>query len=754
MSLKRISAIMLVALCIVLGWSTSSASDGPMAESADLVLSLADFSDGWHHDVVLTTNGLTLAGDATTGSYLSPVIDAPLSFNAVVPQWQATTPDSSTLTIRLRTGTDEGWWSDWFQIVENEDWMLSTGNQKVGQMIVVPAVDKTHQKIQYSVTYSRYEGELAPVLEEVQLTFIDSSMGPTAEELLTRQKESDLVQPESSEGGYPKPFVISRDTWCTDPRCDYSDGLEYRPVSHLVVHHTVSGNYSTNWAAVVRAIWSFHYSRDCPDNCWGDIGYNYLVDMNGLLYEGHLGGDGVIGTHSGAANAGSMALSFIGTFTGPDYPNLPGIAPPQAMKDSAAELFSWKADKNGIDVYGSSKLPYADWMLPHVMGHRDVYGTTQCPGDQAYAILPWLRNEVDRRINIGSPTIYIDELSSDFTKSPSDFWYVPPDSCGYGGHAYYTWSVNKAENSTNWGEWRLNVPKDDNYEIEVFAPYCTTGRAETNGATYQISHPEGKTTVVVSHEQNVGSWMSLGTFHLNAGQTGSVYLTDLTTTDSGLGVWFDAIRLRPSTALPLPTVANDLPKTDTWFQDRTITFNWLVTSASSVVSTRLEVAKSAEFSNIILSKGFDGAPTSYSHTFGQDHSRLYWRVKLTSADGSQAISDNTFFGIDSEPPSSAVTVIARFEAGHYALGWHGTDTSSGIASYNIDYREEGQAWQRLLSDTGGTSAVFTPSPGKHYEFRCQAIDNVGHTEPVHPSADMITRDATDVKRVIIFPLFR
>ncbi len=752
MNAKRISTLGLVLLFIALAWSTSSATDGPMVDSGDLLFTPDEFTDGTFQDVLVSTGGVTLLDTANTGIYLSPVIDAPLFYNAVVPQWLSTVPESASMTISLRTGTDNGQWDEWFQIVQNDDWMVLESDEIVGQMIIVPAVDETHQKIQFSVSFSRYARDLAPVLHELRLTFIDSSKGPTAEELLARQQELEQLQPFTVDGSYPKPFVISRDTWCTDPRCDYTEGLEYRPVTHLIVHHTVSGNSSTNWAAVVRAIWSFHHTRGCPDSCWGDVGYNYLVDMNGLLYEGHLGGDDVVGIHAAAANAGSMALSFIGTFTAPDYPNLPGIPPPQAMKDSAAELFAWKADKNGIDVYGSSELPDADWMLPHLMGHRDVYGTTECPGDQAYAILPWLRDQVNQRINTGTPTIYVDELSNEFTKSPTNYWYVPPDSCGYDGHAFYTWSVDSAGSSTNWGKWRPNIPADGHYEIEVFAPYCTTGRAETDGATYKITHSQGTATVVVSHEQNVGSWMSLGIFHLEAGQGGSIYLTDLTATDSGLGVWFDAIRLRPSSALPMPTVTNDQPLATVWVEQRNISFDWSITTASSVSTTRLEIATDDGFGNLILSKDFAGARTTYEHTFGQDYPRLYWRIILSTSAGNKAISDSTFFGIDTEPPSSALNIIAKMEDGQYALGWQGSDTASGVATYNIDYREQGQDWLRLLSNTKATSTLFSQDPAKYYEYRSQAIDNLGHIELDHNSPDVSTGDAVEVKRVIMFPL--
>jgi len=181
-------------------------------------------------------------------------------------------------------------------------------------------------------------------------------------------------------------------------------------------------------------------------------------------------------------------LSFIGTFTTPDY-NPPGIAPPQAMKNAAVELFSWKADQKHIDVYDASRLPNLTWGLTHLMGHRDVYGTTECPGTQAHDIIPWLRDEISRKIGFVSPHIYVDELSSAFSKNSSEFWYVPPKNCGYNGHSYYTWSTTNPANSSNWGEWRPNLPVSDHYQVEVYAPYCVTGRGETRATVEDRVRP-------------------------------------------------------------------------------------------------------------------------------------------------------------------------------------------------------------------------------------------------------------------------
>ena len=156
----------------------------------------------------------------------------------------------------------------------------------------------------------------SPNLQEFTLTFIDSTAGPTMEEMLAQQAKLDAAQrPSNAPDSYPRPSVISRTVWCIYADCTYTAGLEYSPATHLIVHHTVSSNDNTNWVATVRAIWNYHtYTQN-----WGDIGYNYLIDPNGIIYEGHLNADylnlDVIGTHASAANAGGLGTALLGTFT-------------------------------------------------------------------------------------------------------------------------------------------------------------------------------------------------------------------------------------------------------------------------------------------------------------------------------------------------------------------------------------------------------------------------------------------------------
>ncbi len=751
----------LIASLIILLPANSAAEQ--LTTIADLILAGSDFAAGSGEGYEVAADGLTLSETALSGFYTSAVLEAPIPYNAVVPQWTAEVPDLADMEIKLRTAKSQDAWSDWYDIHMQPDWMLPEDSDIVGEMITVPAADLKHNYVQFSIRFQRAAGTSSPVLSQLHLTFIDSTAGPTVEQMIAQQSALDAAAPElntaAGSSAYPRPVVISRQVWCTDPDCNYTDGLAYEPATHMVVHHTVSANENSDWAAVVRAIWRFHtYTRQ-----WGDIGYNYLIDREGVTYEGHNSQDylnlDVIGTHAADANAGGMGVALIGTFTTPEeYPV--SDAPPQPMLEAAAQLLAWKAAQRNIDVYGASRMVNTSWGLPHLMGHRDVYGgtATTCPGGQAYALLPWLRDRVAELIGFESPYIYVDELSEAFTMSnPSLYWWTGPRGCGHNGHSYYTWSVTSPGESTNWGEWRPAVPASGRYEIEAYAPYCDTGESETKGATYQITHANGVDQVVVSQNDHIGLWMSLGEFDLLGGNSTVVRLTDLTSTDSGKGVWFDAIRLRPLS----PTAANHSPAPDTWLNQRQVAFSWKVSSPGAVLTTALQVASDAAFNNMVLERSWaTGGTTSYLHTFDRDYAALYWRVTITfTSPESQAVgqftSPATSFGLDATAPESAVTKILQLPHNRgYVVVWDGSDQLSALATYSVDFRLEGDGtWVRWLTDTTLTNSIFTPAdPTQVYWLRTQSIDRAGNIEPASEIGDMSTAASIVLAYDIMLPV--
>lgn len=699
-----------------------------------------DFAEGTGENIVTGPQGLAMAQNVTAAIYTSPPIEAPLPFNALLPKWQANLPETEgedhALEFEFRTAKGDEW-TEWIPVYESHDMAVEGDPFVRGDMLVVPAKDVTHRFVQFRVFMTRLPENAAPRLNALQLTFIDSTAGPTTEELVAQQSRT---EPTQSEGDFPKPAVIPRSSWCLRAECNYTDGLEYQPVTHLILHHTVTGTGGDNTAATVRAIWYGHTF----DNGWGDIGYNYLIDVNGVIFEGHLGGDNVVGTHAAGANRGSMAASLIGNFV--------DVTPPQAMLNAAADLFAWKADQRDIDIYDSGMLPDMDWGLPKLMGHRDVYGTTQCPGNKAHALLPTLREMIAQRIGFTPPHLYFDELNpaSNFSRSNAT-WLVGPAACGFDVHAYYAWSTADPAESQQ-ATWRPQVSVPGEYELSVYAPYCRTRARDTLGAVYRVTDPRGSSTVVVNQEANLGRWVPIGAFTFDGAST-TISLSNLTSSDEDFGVWFDAIRLRYLE----PGALNRQPAVDSWQRSLAVTFQWSVSNGAAVQQQILQVSLDPSFANPLLSLTLGSGARSFTHSFSEEHPQLYWRVVLVTSNGQLIHSAFTGFGIDTAPPSSLAFAVLRFPDDRLMVAWQGEDQGAGISGYNIDYRVDGSAtWERWLENTQLTLATFTPPlPNTTYWFRSQAIDGSGFVEAAHSgNGDSNTAQARYMDEEIRFPLIR
>ncbi len=744
--------ILLVALSPIPTQTAQSAQADPTILSETLAQTAVSWQSGSGFAYALTAEGLQIDEGGGTAVYHSPILLAPFPFNALAPRWSADLPKGSDLEIRLRSANAAGEWSEWLDFHAHDDWTTPEDTLFVGDMLLVPEPDRTHAQVQYQILLHRAAGAETPRLRQLDLTFINSTAGPTLEEMLVQQAALDAAQDPAASDSYSRPPVISRAVWCISPECHYSEGLVYAPATHLIVHHTATNNSSANWADTLRAIWHYHtFSLG-----WGDIGYNYLIDRTGVIYEGWMNQDyhnlDVVGIHAGAANTGSLGVALIGTFTTPEE-NPNGEMPPQPMMESLVNLLAWKADQRAIAIYDASRLVNMNWGLPHLMSHRDVYGgmNTLCPGGRVQGLLPWLRQTVAQRIGQVSPFTFVSETSAAFTRS-NNFWFVPDGGCGWQGHAYYTWSVTDPAQSTHWGEWRLTIPQAGRYEIQVHAPYCLTYRNETGGAVYQIIRGGVAETAVLSHEANVGLWMSLGEFDLPPGPNTVLRLTDLTTTDSDLGVWFDDVRFRRVTEVLIDELT---PADGLWLNEQTVSFSWQMSNPFLVTQTTFQVATDSGFTQIVASESWPTAVSSHSHMFGQEYPVLYWRV-IAQAGGDTFQSPVAHFRLDTTPPESAVTAV--YALPHigpvYYVGWSGQDNLSGIAAYTVEYQAEGDvSWTSWFSETIRSGTLFAPpDPAQTYYFRSQATDRAGNLEPPHATADIGTDQAIILSHVIMLPI--
>lgn len=182
----------------------------------------------------------------------------------------------------------------------------------------------------------------------------------------------------------PLPAYQSRSDWCPDGSCPADPTPNFTVVTHLIVHHSAGPNSSSDWPAVVRAIWDFHVNV----NGWADVGYNWLIDPDGNIYQGR--GDNVLGAHFCGTNAGTMGVCMLGNYQEDD--------PAQDALFQLEKLLAWKSCEASIDPLATAYHPSSGLNLYRISGHRDGC-STECPGDHLYPLLPQLRQAVRNRID-------------------------------------------------------------------------------------------------------------------------------------------------------------------------------------------------------------------------------------------------------------------------------------------------------------------------------------------------------------------
>ncbi|HET8759328.1 MAG TPA: peptidoglycan recognition protein, partial [Solirubrobacteraceae bacterium] len=191
--------------------------------------------------------------------------------------------------------------------------------------------------------------------------------------------------------GSPPPMIM-RAEWGADavpPR----EPPQYSAVHMALVHHTVTANdYGPeDSAAIVLGIARYHRNS----NGWNDIGYNFLVDKYGQIFEGRAGGidQAVVGAQAQGWNSSSTGIACLGDFT--------TVANTPEGMNALAQLIGWKLSVHAVPVEGSVTLTSiggAENRYPagtpvtfqRIGGHRDGCRTA-CPGNGLYAQLPALR---------------------------------------------------------------------------------------------------------------------------------------------------------------------------------------------------------------------------------------------------------------------------------------------------------------------------------------------------------------------------
>ncbi|WP_157446608.1 FG-GAP-like repeat-containing protein [Cellulosimicrobium sp. TH-20] len=310
---------------------------------------------------------------------------------------QGTAPDGATVVLRTRTAKT---WSEWAVLDQEEVVSDDRTEDEVGSDATVlrdgtePAFVGDVDEVEVAV-----RGAADSLPQDIRLVVIEPGEADAEPTVATTRlvEEPDVAPPaivdESASGGttfepdgfaaaaVSRPTINTRAQWGADESI-----MTWTPqvgrVNGAVVHHTAgSNNYTAAQVpSIIRGIYTYH----AQSRGWGDIGYNFLVDKFGRIWEGRAGGveRAIVGAHASGVNSHTFGLSLMG--------NYDQVGVPAAAMDAMSRLIAWKLSLHGVSANGTASIDGRT--MSAVVGHRDV-GQTSCPGANLYPRLGELRSK-------------------------------------------------------------------------------------------------------------------------------------------------------------------------------------------------------------------------------------------------------------------------------------------------------------------------------------------------------------------------
>jgi hypothetical protein len=515
-----------------------------------------------------------------------------------------------------------------------------------------------------------------------------------------------------------QPAIITRAGWGANESLRFDAGghemwpPSYSPVQQFFVHHTDGRNGDPNPAATVRSIYYYH----AITQGWGDIGYNFLIDESGRIYEGRhartyaageiptsedLAGNGVRPAQAKDFNEGSIGIAMMGTFN--------TVLPTLAARTSLEKLLAWFADRHGLNptathlytnpVLGNSKT------IPVIAGHRDV-NQTDCPGAALYAYLPTIRKDVAARIAATTGPTH--------DSTPPTVRSLTPLATTPTGAKKISFGLIFSEPVTGLTTADFKVTGTS----PGWAVSGLSGRAATYTVTVASSTPTNGSVVLTLP---AGAVVDL------AGHAGPA-------TAKAATAQFATDTTPPSVILYTTRMAS---KTTTWNYVVTVTFSEPVTG---LTAANLTIGGTSYAASHWTVDPVVGSGAHYGFSIHHDNPP---NGSLTLAIGAGKTNDMagnpnhasavTTIYVDRAAPTvsgpiaslrSGVPIGATVSA---VVGWTGADTGgSGVRSYDLAWSVDGAAFRTILSGLAHPVAWVGLAPGHAYRFEARARDWAGN----------------------------
>jgi uncharacterized lipoprotein YddW (UPF0748 family) len=572
--------------------------------------------------------------------------------------------DGENVNVSIRTSNDGSTFGEWMSA--RADLHAEQGEQEgthpqgrvMSKLLYLP---KTTKAVQYRLELAPTPDSRSPRVGSCKLHFFSPGETPAEQlEQLQRGVVNDVVSPlttpltaltsprKRADGklqDLPRPSFVSRVGWGC-PGGETTSGLSTTTVTHCIIHHSESpGNDVTDFPAAVRSIWNYHVNS----NGWADIGYNWLIDKNGVIYKGRswVGtNENSIGAHYCGKNSNTMGVCMIGAFG--------SITPTTAAQNSLVDIIAYRCSTAGIDPTvqafhaGSSTTQYT------VTGHRSINCTT-CPGDALWALIPSLRPRIASALSGATPALSTSVSSLN----------VGSVTAGQTQTATYTVSFSN-----------LTAPVSLSVSGTDAALFSISTDGTTFGSTASIAaNATSPATITVRYAPSAAGSHSASIAHASGSLTASVTLSGSAT----------APPQPPSISTSVSSLALGSVETG---QTQTATYTVTYANVNSTVNFSISGANASQF-----------ALSTNGTTFGASATLTANRINLATSSWYVAGTQGLFIG------TALPGAVISASVDGFAIANNVTAGADGRYSFNYTFGSTGAARQLVVTATSNGAAA-------------------------------------------------
>jgi hypothetical protein len=345
---------------------------------------VADWRAGTSADLLITNNAggeLRLAEEAAQGVFLSAPFAAPFAPNAVGAVWRAEFVPNTGLALELRARADapaddtDAGWGPWLPL-ESADARSQADDGAFATADVTPLPPDT-AFVQLRATFTTSIARTSAVLDSVTVHLIRTTADPPL--FANGLPRRPIIF--GADTLTPRPVLIARETWS-------GQVIAAQPIRRtpqgIVLHQIAADPESANSLDLIRALLT--HQTDLLG--WDDLAYHYVLDAEGNLFEGRVGGPtSAVGRLAGGATAIHIAVIA------------PRDQPPSEQAQAVLiNLLAWLGQAYDLEPTGTHRVGSGNERTtrPNIAGHNEADASAADPFPPFRDLLPQLRTRADQ----------------------------------------------------------------------------------------------------------------------------------------------------------------------------------------------------------------------------------------------------------------------------------------------------------------------------------------------------------------------